>query len=103
MNAEPTDLERHSREHLDRFFAAHPNNGLHRRSLKALRFVASSGERLDGRPEGWSAGIVYAVANLDRQACGVPGVLNSEIEAAFGVSMETIRRRAARVAELLDV
>jgi hypothetical protein len=49
------------------------------------------------RPEGWAAGMIYAVANLDRQACGVPGLLNSEFIEFFSVSMETVRKRAANV------
>src|SRR4051812_33662062 len=103
MDAVHTDAERLSRESLNRFFAVYPNDQLHRRALKALRLVAGFEEQLAGKAEGWSAGVVYAVANMDRQPCGVPGVLNSELKAAFGVSMETIRRRAAQVTEILRV
>ncbi len=91
------------RQHLERFFADHPNDQLHRRAVKALAFVTSTGGPLARKAEGWSAGIVYAVANRDQKACDVPGLLNSELGSAFGVSMETIRRRAAQVTELVEV
>jgi len=38
----------------------------------------------------------------DGIACGVPGLLNKDLEKFFGVSMETIRERAVRVNERLD-
>ena len=59
-------------------------------------------EPLLGRSAGWAAGIVYALANRYRIACGVPGLLNKDLEEFFGVKMETIRNRAARVNALLD-
>jgi len=43
--------------------------------------------------EGWAAGIVFAVGS---GGCGVPDVLNSELEKAFGVSMSTITRGRGR-------
>ena len=82
---------------LDRFFAAYPNPTLKTRAAKALRFFATGEKALTGKPEGWAAGVIYAIANLDRQPCGVPGLLNSEFTEFFGVTMETIRRRAAHV------
>ena|ERR1700678_987958 len=91
------------REQLDRFFAAFPNPGLSRRAAKALHLLAADEKFLLGKAEGWTAGIIYAVANLDRQACGVPGLLNSEFTEFFSVSMETVRRRAANVASQLSI
>ena len=86
---------------LERFFDDHPNAAMKKRALKALRFLAVSDKPLAGKPEGWTAGIVYAVANRNRQACGVPGLLNSEFEALVGASMGTIRKRAAQIERLL--
>jgi hypothetical protein len=85
------------REQLGRFFTSYPNSALEKRAAKVLRFLATIEKPLMGKPEGWVAGMIYAVANLDRQACGVPGLLNSEFTSFFSVSMETVRRRAARV------
>jgi hypothetical protein len=91
------------KEHLDRFFARYPAVALQRRATKAMRFLTVDDRPLAGKPEGWAAGIIYAVANVDRQACGVPGLLNSEFTEFFGVSMGTVRKRAARVAERISV
>jgi hypothetical protein len=91
------------RDLLERFFDIRPNVAMKKRALKAWRFLAVSEDRLTGKPEGWAAGIIYAVANRDRQACGVPGLLNSEFEALFGVSMGTVRTRAAQIERLLAV
>jgi Domain of unknown function (DUF6398) len=97
------ELETICREQLDRYFAAHPNATLQRHALLALRMVASEEHSLTGKPEGWAAGIIYAMANLYRQACGVPGLLNCEFEAFFTVSMGTVRRRASQVTDLLPI
>jgi hypothetical protein len=95
------DCERACQGYLDHFFSRHPDEALRKRAMKTLQLVATRDELLAGKPAGWAAGIVYAMANRDRQACGVPGLLNSELEAFFGVSMGTIRKRAAQIAELL--
>lgn len=96
------DLESACREHLQQFFAAHPDTALQKRALTALRFLRTSDKQLGGKAEGWAAGIIYAVANRDRQACGVPGVLNSEFEALMEVSMSTVRSRAAQVERMAE-
>ena len=101
MDVTNQDCELACRELLERFFADHPDATAQKRVLRALRFLTADNKLLGGRPEGWAAGIIYAVANRGRQACGVPGLLNSEFEALFGVSMGTIRKRAAQIAELL--
>lgn len=90
-------------EILDRFFRSRPDRETQARAFKALRFLSACEMPLLGKPEGWAAGIVYYVVNRDRPACGVPGLLNSEFSACFGVSMETIRKRAAHVDRLLTV
>lgn len=91
------------RESLERFFGDHPDAVTQRRALKALRLIIACEKPLRGKPEGWAAGIIYSLANRDRRACGVPGLLNSEVEARFGVSMGTIRKRAAQIERLLAV
>ena len=91
------------RDRLDDFFVSYRDAALEQRAKKALRFLATSEKPLAGKPEGWAAGIIYAVANLDRQACGVPGLLNSDFIDFFGVSMETVRKRAANVVRQISV
>jgi len=93
--------ERACRESLERFFGEHPDAATQSRALKALRLLIACEKPLPGKPEGWAAGIIYGLANRDRRACGVPGLLNSEVEALFGVSMGTIRKRAAQIERLL--
>jgi len=58
------------RKRLERYFDDHPDADLKNLALKALRYLAVSDEPLAGKPEGWAAGIIYAVADRDRQACG---------------------------------
>ena len=53
-----------------------------------------------GKPGGWAGGIIYALANQYRRACGIPGLLNKECKEFFKVSMETIYRRAAMIKRL---
>ena len=88
MNMPNHDFELACQQHLNRFFASHGDVTLQKRAMKALRFIVTSENPLSGKPEGWAAGIIYAIANRDRRACGVPGQLNREFEAFFGVSME---------------
>jgi hypothetical protein len=95
------DCERACRAFVEHFFARRPDAALQHRVLKASRLFVACDQKLAGRPAGWAAGIVYAAANRDRRACGVPGLLNEELEEFFGVSMATIRRRAAQVTEIL--
>ena len=96
------DCIRACRGYLEHFFDHHPNAALQKRALKVLRLLTACDEPLRGKPAGWAAGIVYAVANRERRACGVPGILNEDLEAFFDVSMGTARKRAARIADFLD-
>ena len=70
MDVTNQDCELACRELLERFFADHPDATAQKRVLRALRFLTADNKLLGGRPEGWAAGIIYAVANRDRQACG---------------------------------
>jgi hypothetical protein len=65
--------------------------------------MAGNEQPLAGKPAGWAAGLIYGAANLGRQPVGVPGLLNSEFTKFFGVSMETVRRRAARIVDLISI
>ena len=103
MKTSSTEIERMCRESLERYFGQHPDARLRQRTTKALRLLMASGEPLVGKPNGWAAGIIYYVANRDRQACGAPGQLNSEFESFFGVTMGTVRKRAAQIENLLTV
>jgi len=97
------DIQKLCREHLDRFFASYRDTVMQKSAMKALRFLVAGDEPMGGKPEGWAVGIIYALANRDRRACGVPGMLNAEVEQFFGVTMNTIRRRAAQVQRALEI
>ena len=101
MDTSKRVAEQACREQLEQFFGYYPDSVLEKNTVKALRFLMASNVALAGKPSGWAAGIIYSLANRGRQACGVPGLLNREFEEFFGVSMGTIRKRAARVDELL--
>jgi hypothetical protein len=102
MKATAWNFEMDCKDFLNHFFDSYRDDALRKKSLKAVRFLMACDEPLLGRPGGWAAGIVYALANRGRQACGVPGLLNKDFEKFFGVTMETIRERAVRVSERLD-
>ncbi len=102
MNTTNRDVELECRDFLNRFFDKYCDDALRKKSLKVLRIVMASDKPLLGKPGGWAAGFVYALANRYRAACGVPGLLNKDLEDFFGVKMGTIRERAVRVNGLLD-
>jgi len=76
---------------------------LQKRAMKAIRFLAAGDDPLAGKPGAWAAGIIHALVNRGRRACGVPGILNAEFEQFFGVSMSTVRKRAAQVLRAMEV
>jgi hypothetical protein len=80
------------------FFKNRPHDGLLERSVMAMLAVTKRQKCFPGKHEGWAAGIIFAVGSM---GCGVPGVLNSELEKAFGVTMSTIYKRAWAVKRLL--
>ena len=82
------------------FFKKYSNDHLRKRAAVALLAVLKRKKVFPGKPEGWAAGIVFAVGSV---GCGVPDVLNSELEKAFGVTMRTIYKRAWAVKRLLGV
>ncbi len=103
MNMVTPEFEAECKAHLDRFFMAYPDATMQRRADKALCLLRSSEKPIKGKTEGWAAGIIYAVGTYDRPPVGVPGVLNSEFEKFMGVTMSTVRQRAARVKELIHL
>jgi len=80
------------------FFTKFPNSRLQVEVDHILKRVLALKIPMRGKPGGWAGGIVYAVSSI---GVGVPGVLNSELEEAFGVSMGTIYKRAAMIRKLL--
>lgn len=83
------------------FFKKYPNPGLQVEVERTLKLLLESQTPMPGKSCGWVGGIVYATANCSKSACGIPGLLNSECEAFFNVSMSTIYNRAWVIRKLL--
>lgn len=82
------------------FFKKYPNPHLQVEVNRILKRLLALKIPLPGKPGGWVGGIVYAMSSI---GVGVPGVLNSELEKAFNVTMGTIYKRAALIRKLLLV
>jgi len=82
------------------FFEKYPSHDLPQRVQQALESLLQHEVDWTGAVGGWAGGIVYAVGS---SGCGVPGVMNADLEAAFGTTMSTIRKRAEQVKELLGL
>jgi len=80
------------------FFTKYPNARLKVEAGRTLKKLMARKAPMLGKPGGWAGGLVYAISSI---GVGVPGVLNSELEEAFGVSMGTIYKRAAMIKKLL--
>jgi len=100
MIAMNSSSEQVCRELLEAFFKRYPDRRIQDTTKRALAGLVERRISMAGKPGGWAGGIVYAVGS---HGCGVPGVLNRELEEAFGTTMNTIYRRAARVRGVLDL
>jgi hypothetical protein len=91
------------RQLLAAFFKKFPNARLQAETNRALKKLLAHQIPMPGKPSGWVAGIIYAVANQNRWPCGVPGLLNKEYETFFKVTMGTIYKRAWQIRGLLAI
>ena len=83
---------------LTAFFKKFPNPHLQVEANRILKRFLALKIPMSGNPGGWAGGIVYAISSI---GVGVPGVLNSELEKVFNVSIGTIYKRAAMIRKLL--
>jgi hypothetical protein len=79
------------------FFKKYPNKRFQVEANRILKRLLALKIPMPGKPGGWAGGIVYAISSI---GVGVPGVLNSELEKAFNVTMGTIYKRAAMIRKL---
>ena len=101
MIAMAESLKEKCEQILGRFFRRFPNGDIEEMTFGALpALLVVRRKTFPGKLEGWMAGLVYAVSSL---GVGVPGVLNSELEQAFGVSMSTVYKRAAMIRRALHL
>lgn len=82
------------------FFKQYPNNYLQKQASMAVLSLLKRRKVVIGKPEGWVAGIVFAVGGV---GCGVLNVLNMDLEKAFGVSMSTTYKQSMEVKRLLGL
>lgn len=101
MDVIAAEFEVECGKHLDRFFAAYPDDVMENRAQKALRMLRASEKTLKGKAEGWAAGIIYAIAADGHFPCGIPNVLSADFAALMQVPMEITCYRAERVKEIL--
>ena len=83
------------------FFKKYPNPGLQVEVDRTLKRLFEFQTPMPGKSGGWAGGIVYATANCYKSDCGIPGLLNSECEEFFSVSMSTIYKRAWVIRKLI--
>jgi hypothetical protein len=91
------------RQLLQSFFTKYPNARLQVQADRTLKKLIACQIPMQGKPGGWAGGIIYALANQYRQACGIPCLLNKEAEEFFNVAIGTIYKRAATIRKLLDM
>ncbi len=85
---------------LTAFFDRFPNEQLQLAANSALELLLAKDVVLSGKTAGWAGGLVYALGC--KAGAGIPGVLNSELETIFGVSVGTISKRAKRIWDLME-
>jgi hypothetical protein len=100
MTATDESMDKACQDLLDAFFERYPNDELRDQVGQVLARLLGCDTALRGNPGGWAGGIVYAVGS---RGCGVPGVMNADLEKVFGARMATIRRRAMQVKNELDL
>ncbi len=88
------------RKLLTTFFDRFPNEQLQLAANSALELLLAKNSALSGKPAGWAGGLIYALGG--KAGVGIPGVLNSELETIFGVSVGTISKRAKRIWDLME-
>lgn len=91
-------FERTCRQLLDSFFQRYPSEALRLAAHRGLTILLTRRPSWPGKPGGWAAGLVYAMSSI---GAGVPGVLNSDLEEALGVTMSKVYKRAARIKKIV--
>jgi hypothetical protein len=86
------------RELVTAFFDKFPDERF--RSVASQLLETFLGQQCDGKPGGWAGGLVYALTKWTD--LGKHVILNSDMEAVFGTTMGTIRRRAEQVWQVIE-
>ncbi|MDD5458122.1 MAG: DUF6398 domain-containing protein [Phycisphaerae bacterium] len=102
MNAINKNSQQTCHELMTTFFKKFPNHALQVQAFHLLGCFRDFKMPMSGHPGGWAGGIIYALSNRYKRACGIPGFLNKECEEFFGVSMSTIYKRSWMIRRMLD-
>ena len=98
-----TDAEKFKtecRELIDSFCKQAPQHRpLAPRAKRMVGMLTGADISLEGCPGGWAGGVIHALTQVQ---CGVPGVLNADMEKIFNASMGTIRKRSAKIRDLFS-
>lgn len=97
MNAKNQTPQQACQKIIRSFFEKYPNPHLKAEADRILESFLAQKVPMPGKSGGWAGGIVYAAANRYKIACGVPGLLNKELEDFFKASMSVIYERAAKL------
>ena len=98
MSADCHSFEETCRTLYASFFGQYPNNELQTHAARALRMLVERQNDFPGGAGSWAGGTIYAVSSI---GCGVPGVMNADLEKTFNTKMAAIRKRAAQIKRLL--
>ena len=85
------------RQFLEYYFTKFPNLYLQVHADRILKVLMERQSPMPGKSGGWAGGIIYALANLGQRPCGVPGLLNKDLEKFFDTSMGAIYKRAEKI------
>jgi hypothetical protein len=85
---------------LAKFFDRFPDEAFQSVACQSLEAFLTQRHHREGKPGGWTGGLVYALAK--DIGPGKHVVLNSDLEAIFGTTMGTIRRRAEQVWPVIE-
>jgi hypothetical protein len=102
MNTKNENSQQVCHELMTAFFKQFPNHALQVKAFHLLECFEDFNMPMSGPPGGWVGGIIYALSNRYKRACGIPGLLNKQGEEFFGVSMSTIYKRSWMIRRMLD-
>jgi len=90
-------IDKTCRQFLESYFAKFPNHYLQVQADCVLKLLRERQIPMPGKPGSWAGGIVYALVNLGKRPCGVPGLLNKDLEKFFDASMGAIYKRTEKI------
>ncbi len=84
------------RQMLDEFSSRFPDEAFHFSALQSLEHLVAQRNDCYADPGGWTGGLLYMIAKHNIYVSH-PRFHNRDLEEVFGVSMDTIRKRAVHL------